>query len=419
MGDADTMNPVEQQAEAMAEAILAQVRGPVLQALDERVEQMRSETLAAMQRTTGLVGAGLRPPQMESEPGRARPFASFGEQLLAIVEASRPGAVADPRLLQVGAVSGMSEGVPAGGGFLLQDTFADGIFRAMHETGIVAARLPRPIPLGANSNTIKMPAIDETSRANGSRWGGMQAYWTAEGGAPTASGAKFKKISLELHKLMALAYVTGEQMRHTPVVSRIVTEGFAEEFGFKLDDAAIRGSGVGQPLGVLNSDALVTVAAEAGQAAATVLFENITKMWSRLWARSRRNAVWFINQDVEPQLMGMSLAVGTGGIPVYLPANGLSGEPYGTLMGRPVIPIEQCSTLGTVGDIILADMSQFWRIEGGDAQYASSIHVKFTTDEETFRGIYETDFSPMWTSALTPYQGSNTVSPFVALATRS
>jgi HK97 family phage major capsid protein len=116
----------------------------------------------------------------------------------------------------------------------------------------------------------------------------------------------------------------------------------------------------------------------------------------------------------------MSIAVGTGGIPVYLPAGGLSTTGYGTLMGRPVIPIEQCAALGTVGDIILADMSQYWEINKGPVQSASSIHVAFTTDQSAFRATLRDDYRPMWLSALTPFKDTTkTLSPFVTLATRS
>lgn len=412
-------DPAELQATAIAEAILPQLKPAVMGYVDQQVEAMREQVLADMTAGMGKVAAGLRPPVSPSAR-KASPFASLGEQLQAVRRAAAPGSQADARLLEIGAATGMSEGVAADGGFLLHDTYVDEIMRLMHETGVVVARMPAPIPLDPRSNSIKMPGIDETSRADGSRWGGMQAYWTEEGGSGTGTKPQFKRIGLELHKLMALAYMTDEQLNDTPVVESIVRMGFAEEFGFKLDDAAINGDGVGKPLGVLNSNALVTVAKETGQAAATIVFENIVKMWSRLWARSRRNAVWFINQDVEPQLYALSLAVGTGGVPVYMPANGLSGQPFGTLFGRPVVPIEHCATLGTVGDIILADMSQYWRIQAsGGPQYATSIHVQFTTDETAFRGTLRTDFRPLWLEALTPYKGSNTVSPFVALATRS
>lgn len=114
----------------------------------------------------------------------------------------------------------------------------------------------------------------------------------------------------------------------------------------------------------------------------------------------------------------MSLSVGTGGIPVYMPPNGAAGTPYGTLFGRPVIPVEQASTLGTAGDISLVDLSQYLLIDKGEVQSASSVHVRFIYGENTFRFTYPVNGQPIWNKAMTPKNGSNTLSPFVTLATR-
>ncbi len=122
--------------------------------------------------------------------------------------------------------------------------------------------------------------------------------------------------------------------------------------------------------------------------------------------------------DIEPQLFTMSLTVGSGGVPVYMPAGGVSGTPYSTLFGRPVIPLEQCQTLGTPGDIILADFSQYLLIDKGGINAASSIHVRFLYDENVFRFIYRVDGQPIWNQPVTPFKGSSTKSPFVALAAR-
>jgi len=147
--------------------------------------------------------------------------------------------------------------------------------------------------------------------------------------------------------------------------------------------------------------------------------EDIINMWARGWAKSRPNMVWFINQDVEPNLQRMSLETATpiGGMMTYIPPGGLSQAPYGTLLGRPVIPIEQCQTLGTSGDIILADFSEYLVIEKGGIQSASSIHVRFAYDESCFRFVYRVDGQPTWNAALTPFKGTNTLSPFVRLST--
>lgn len=362
----------------------------------------------------------LKKPDRKITPGNKDPeapeddkFKSFGEYLTKVVRAETGGGV-DPRLK----ATGLSEGVPAEGGFLVQQEFVNTLMEKVYEIGVLAAKCTRQ-PVGANFNGIKIPAVDETSRVDGSRWGGVRAYWAAEGGTKTASKPAFRQISLELQKLIGLCYVTDELLQDAVGLEGYVNRWFPLEFGFKLDDAIINGDGAGKPLGILGSPCLVSVSAETGQAATTIVAENIIKMWARMWGASRKNAVWFINQDIEPQLYTMSLAVGTGGIPVYMPAGGLSGQPYGTLMGRPVTPIEQCATLGTVGDIILADLSQYILIEKGGIQAASSIHVQFTTDETAFRFVMRVNGQSIWNSALTPYKGSNTQSPFIALATRS
>jgi HK97 family phage major capsid protein len=145
-------------------------------------------------------------------------------------------------------------------------------------------------------------------------------------------------------------------------------------------------------------------------------------MYSRIFAQSRPNAVWLINQNIEPQLFTMSLAVGTGGIPIYMPAGGLSGQPYGTLFGRPVIAIEQAATLGTVGDILFVDLPGGYILaEKGGIQSDMSIHVRFVYDESIFRFVMRIDGQPVRASALIPYKGgaSYNQSHFVALETRS
>lgn len=349
------------------------------------------------------------------------PFKSVGEQLYAIAEAAiRPGR-ADQRLAaqaKRAKALGLSEGVPSDGGFLLQPDFSAEILRRMNEMGSVMARTRR-IQISPQSNGIVMNSIDETSRATGSRWGGIQGYWLAEAGTKQASKPKFRQMSLQLKKLAGVGYATDELLADTTALGNIMTQGFSEELTFLIEDSIINGTGAGQPLGVLASNALISVAKETGQAAATIVTANIFKMWSRMWSRSRSNAVWFINQDIEPQLLALDMPVGTGGMPVYLPANGISGAPFGTLLGRPIVPIEYAATLGTVGDIILADLSQYVMIEKGGLQAETSIHVQFLTDETAYRLVYRVDGQPAWHDTLTPFKGSATQSPFIALATRA
>lgn len=346
-------------------------------------------------------------------------YRSRGHFLQAVARAEKNGP--DERLLkqqaELRAAAGLNEGVGAEGGFLVAPEHSADLEKRSYDTGMLAAAC-RQVTL--SSNKLSFNGVDETSRVNGSRWGGIQAYWESEAGSISDSKPKFRQIDLKLSKLTGLCYATEELLEDAAALQSIIDEGFAEEFGFKFDDAIINGNGAGMPKGILSSGALVTVAKETGQAAATIVYENVVKMWARMYSKSRLNAAWYINQDIEPQLHAMSLVIGTGGVPVYLPPGGLSASPYGQLFGRPVVPIEQCATLGTVGDILLLDLKQYaWATKSGGTKADVSMHVKFLTDEMTYRFIMRADGQTVWNSALTPFKGSNTLSPYVALATRA
>lgn len=347
-------------------------------------------------------------------------FLSFGEQLVAVRQAGLQGGHVDPRLRNIQAATGLGETVPSEGGFLVQTDFATEMLKDVFETGILSSRC-RTIQISGKANSIKINGIDETSRAT-TRYGGILAYWLHEAGTKLPTKPKFRQIELNLKKLIGLCYATDELLDDAAALEGIIRDGFRGEFGFRIDDAIINGTGAGEPLGILTAGSLVSVAKEAAQPADTVVAENVIKMYSRIFASSRPNAAWLINQNVEPQLFTMHLDVGTGGIPVYMPAGGLSGLPYGTLFGLPVLPIEQCQTLGDVGDIILADFRNGYILaEKGGVKADVSIHVQFLYDEQVFRFVIRVDGQPVRASALTPYKGGAnfTQNHFIALAERA
>jgi HK97 family phage major capsid protein len=363
-------------------------------------------------------GGHLVVTQDETDKKAAMPWASLGEQLKAVYVAATQPHRTDERLKAQKAILGANETVPSDGGFLVQPNFSSEIFRAATEVGQVVPRVRR-IPIGGGANGLIMNAVDETSRATGSRWGGVQAYWAAEGDTATATKPKFRQMELKLNKLMAVMYATDELLADTTALGAIAQQALSEEITWTAENAIFRGTGAGQPVGIIGNAATVNVAKETNQPAATILVNNIFKMWARMWSRSRANAVWFINQDIEPQLLALEFPVGTGGMPAYMPPGGLSQSPYGTLLGRPIIPVEYASTLGTVGDIILADLTQYIMIDKGGIQAAESMHVQFLTDQMAYRWTYRLDGQPAWRTTLTPANGSATLAPFVTLATRA
>ncbi len=341
----------------------------------------------------------------------------MGEFLGAVAKASAPGGRMDNRLTYQNTATGLNESIASEGGFLLENDFIKSLFESMITQSQVANRI-RMIPIGSNTNRLRTLGIDENSRANGSRWGGVQAYWVAEADTAAQTKPKFREIEMSLQKLLALCYVTDDLLQDTTALEAIIKQAYADEMSFKIDDAIINGTGVGMPLGILNSDALVTTSKETGQEAGTIKYENILRMWSSMPARLRANAVWYINQEIEPQLYTMALNIGTGGAPVFMPSGGAATSQYSTLLNRPIIPIEQCSPLGKKGDIILADPTQYIGIDKKAPTADVSIHVRFLFDEQVFRFIYKFNGMPYKDKPIKPYKGSNSLSPFVTLADR-
>lgn len=379
-------------------------------------EQMQKDIEAAQRLTALQATAGISVGDNRAEQ---KPWASQGEFFGAVIASTKASRVLDPRLH---AALGGSESVPAEGGFPVPIQFGNDLLQRSYDVGEVAKRCKQ---MSMTSARLILNAIDETSRVDGSRWGGLLSYWAYEAASYTATKPKFREIQLVANKLTGLAYLTEELMEDTTAVSSYIDEIFPQEFSFKIDDAIINGPGAGAPLGILNAKSAATIvqAKDSGQATGTVSATNILNMWSRLWAPARKNACWFINQSIEPQLYPLLIAgtAGTSTATLMYVAPGAYGNnsDYGLLMGKPVIPIEQTSALSTKGDIILADMSQYLLAKRNEVRADSSIHVAFLTGEMALRFQVRLDGQSWWNTPLTPKASSApTLSAFVTLASR-
>jgi len=211
-----------------------------------------------------------------------------------------------------------------------------------------------------------------------------------------------------LTELMGLCYVTNRLLKDAAALRSILTTAFESEIGFKIDDAFLRGNGAGQPLGFLNSPVLVSVTRAADDV------DTVLEMYSRMPARLKAGAVWLRHSDWIKKLPKMKV----GDTPVWMPSGGLANAPLGSILGKPDIELEQCSAVGTPGDLILANMGEYVYIvkENEDMQFDESIHVRFEYNEMAFRWVYRINAQPISRSAITPYQGSSTLSPFITVA---
>ncbi len=371
------------------------------------------EELQESDRNSEAVASGAEVGQNRAEN---KPWNNLGEQLQAVKQLAVSGrSHADPRIL---AALGQSGTVDSDGGFAIAPEFSKDIIATAYEVGQLASRCFE-IPMA--SRTYTAPAVDEKSRANGSRWGGVQGFWEGEAEPLTRSQAKLRNLTLTANKVTVLIYDTNEVEEDAPGLTTYIKRVAPDELAYKLDDAIYNGSGAGQPLGATNAPAFITVAKDTNQPAGTITTQNILNMRGRLPATSRSSAVFVVTQDAEAQLLNLTRGSGTAVEFLYkLPGERGNNSEMGSMLGIPVLVIEQAGALGTVGDITLIDFNQYYLGRRGGLRADTSLHVAFTTDEMAYRFIMRVDGQPIWQQPRGQANaGSNTLSPYIGLATRS
>jgi HK97 family phage major capsid protein len=312
--------------------------------------------------------------------------------------------------------------VPGDGGFLIPEELRSEILQVALETAVVR---PRATVIPMSSLRVPIPTIDDTSHQS-SILGGVQAFWTEEAAALTESQASFGRVTLDAKKLTAYAEVPNELLQDAPAFEGFFDGTFPKAISWFEDVSFLTGTGNGEPEGFINSPVAIQQAVETGQNAgngATVVWENIVKMYSRMLPTSLGRAIWICSIDTFPQLATMALSVGTGGGPVWIGnyAGGQSGAdtPPVSILGRPVYFTEKTGPLGTPGDINFVDLSYYLIGDRMQMQVSASEHYKFANDKTAYRVVERVDGRPWLSQAITPKNGGPTLSPVVTLGTRS
>jgi len=258
------------------------------------------------------------------------------------------------------------------------------------------------------SNAGCMPSVAETSRVDGSRWGGMTSYWSGEAQQGTKTWPRLMNAQFRLKKLVTLVPVSGELLQDADMLEGFLDYAVAGELSFQMNNTLIHGTGVGQALGVVGGPGTITIAKDTGQAAATISATNVGNMWTQFHGPSRANGVWFANEEFDVDTLALPTSPVTGWMPpVEAP----------TMRGRPCYSLENCPALGTPGDLVLADWSQVLMIVGGFRK-SLSLDFKFDADEGYFRFISRVDAQPLWMSPLTSAYGTKVKSAYLVLAQR-
>lgn len=344
-------------------------------------------------------------------------FHSLGDFARSVRQMATPGSHVDPRVALMAASTWSGEQSGTDGGHLVPPEFSANVMKYVGDQSSLFDRCQKtPVNVA-----LSWPQDEEAPWSTS----GPQAYWEGEGDAATASKVKLTPGGNRLGKLVCLCPVTDELLEDAPQLASYLERTIASRIKWKVDKGIISGTGVGQGMtGILKAKSLKTVAKEGSQTAATINSTNVLKMWNGCYGDFRGSATWIYNQDCELQLLSMVIAGSSSDVPVFLPSgpygSNLAGAPYSTLLGRPAIAHQACSTLGTVGDILLCDLSQYligYKTMGPVP--AMSMHFYFDQSIGAFRMTWRLCGQPLWSKTIAAANGSGTYSPFVALATRA
>lgn len=394
---------VEQRQLEANEAELAQL-APRLAAVEARRERERNVPAPDAARPGGPPRSARYADLFGRGALNAGGWGSFNDYLSAL-DSGR----FHPGLVPISAVA--TGGVGADGGFLVPTEYAAGLLDAALEDEIVRSRA-EVWPMA--SDTRKVAGFDSSSAADGTLFGALTGQWVEQGAEISPQTPQLRFIDLHVRKLAALTEVSNELVADGQNYEQQLGQALVKAISWHLDFAFLRGSGSGQPLGVLNSPVTISVAKESNQAADTITFTNLSTMFSRLHPSCVKNAIFLASPTCIPQLLTLSIAIGTSGahIPVMSETNGQL-----TVLTRPIVFTEKLPPLGDSGDILLADFSQYVIGLRQELVLDKSSHAGFTRDTSHYRCIIRADGQPKWSSAYTPRNGS-TLSPFVKLDAR-
>lgn len=275
----------------------------------------------------------------------------------------------------------LAEGTDSDGGFLVPEEFQAEVFRYATEASIVR---PRARVFNMTRDTLGIPKLDQSS----DQFAGVALYWAAESGLKTASQPSFGKITLSVKKLIGLCPVADELLEDSAInLANFLVSLFGEAIAYEEDKKFIQGTGMGQPLGIINGMTIV-----ARNTSSTILATDIYKMWTELPVWAEDGAVWLTSKNGIAQLLRANQKE-TNTFNFFL-SNLSQAIPY-SLLGKPVLVTDKVeTTIGTKGDIILANLNYYFIGDRSALQVTSSIHDRFRYDETVFRFVKRVDGQP-------------------------
>lgn len=228
-------------------------------------------------------------------------------------------------------------------------------------------------------------------------FGFSKPTFVAEGGTIPEGTPRLVSRTWELKKLAMGTRISIEASVAVGDLQRKVEEALAGALKWSLEYYITQGSGVGQPVGLVNSPCMY----QYGRAGAgTIAFSDIYGMY----AKTRlENNCWIASQETLPALIAM---LDGGNHAIYLPGQGQTGAAQkvpNTLFGVPLLTNMGASPgLGEKGDIMFcSDLSFYKAVMWQDLIIRVSEAPYWTTGEVAIQVIMLLDAGPLPANLIT------------------
>jgi HK97 family phage major capsid protein len=286
------------------------------------------------------------------------------------------------------------------------------------------------IPVG-QTNSISWPALDQyftPASGQSATYGGVQVSRKGENTQRSSSDPKLRNIEFKITDLTGLAYFSRDLIQDNFLAADLIAqEQFGKAMAWRKDWEFLNANGVGKPLGIRNCPALLTQSRNTGS---HVKYEDLVNMLSKFHMARLKNAMWLANQTTFVDLISITNNAGNY---VFQPntqitqavspsligrteSNGLRYAAQGTLMGLPIRFTEKLPALGSAGDLMLIDPTQYGVATRQGLEVGISEHFAFDTDQIVYRFKIRNEGQPLWLGPYISADSANTkFSPFVQL----
>jgi HK97 family phage major capsid protein len=207
------------------------------------------------------------------------------------------------------------------------------------------------------------PVVYETSRAAGSRYGGVNSQWgLSEIKMPSPADGMLANIQIVNERLLMLTQMSRDVFADSLSIGRWLNYVGIAEFRDAIENAMLNNgaSGVG-PVGVVNAPSTVVVP-KGATTSNEISVINIQAMYSAIADGNTENMCWHAGRDTIDFINSLATMASGSQYPLleyskaWSPGN---PNPFPMLMGKPLFTSEFCQPLGTKGDLIAVDWSDY------------------------------------------------------------